>query len=73
MKTIELNRHNYIVNDNEFNEYKIEQYCNLKLVTDLSKLELLIGLINDLGDMFDDYTFIVDKFEYGGFIPIYQQ
>ena len=71
MKTIELNRHNYLVNDNEFNEYTIEKYCNLKLVKDLSKLELLVGLINDIGDMFtNDYTFVNDSYEYGGFVPI---
>jgi hypothetical protein len=38
MKIIELNRHNYIVNDDEFNSYKIELYCNLKLVKDLDNL-----------------------------------
>ncbi len=70
MKTIELNRKNYTVNDDEFIEYKIDQYCNLKLVKDLSKLELLVGLINDIGDLFDDYNFIVEKFEYGGYVPI---
>ncbi len=71
MKTVEINRHNYIVNDDEFNSYKIEDYCNLKLVRDLSKLELLVGLINDIGDMFDAYTFInYSDYNYGGFIPI---
>ena len=49
MKTIELNRHNYIVQDDEFNDYNIEKYCNLKLVKDLPKLELQVGLINDIG------------------------
>ncbi len=74
MKTIELNRHKYSVNDDEFNEYKIEKYCNLKLVNDLSKLELLVSLINDIGEMLNlnniNYNFIVDKYEYGGFVPI---
>ncbi len=70
MKTIEINRHNYIVNDDEFTEYNIEKYCNLKLIKDLPKLELLVGLINDIGELFDNYNFIIDKFEYGGFVPI---
>lgn len=70
MKTIELNRHNYIVYDDEFIDYNIEKYCNLKLVKDLPKLELLVGLINDIGELFDDFNFITDKFEFGGFVPI---
>ena len=70
MKEIKINDILYIVENDEFKDFRIEKYCNLKLFNDITEQERLTGLINDIAlDLNISYTLFSNQ-THGGFIPI---
>ena len=75
MKTIELNGRPYRVEDHEFPEQHIEEFCNLKIFPELGVAERLAGLLCDIAaEVFSGDeaapTLEVHGWRRGGFIPL---
>jgi predicted O-methyltransferase YrrM len=70
MKNISIDRVIFQVEENEFEKYEIEKFCNLKLYKDIGEQERLIGLLNDLSTDLGIKNLICIDTTHGGFIPI---
>ena len=70
---IEINKKQYDVAEHEFSSYKHVDFTNLKSLNDLTKCEIIVGLLSDLGEM-DTFDLIYynanDCNKYGNFIGL---
>lgn len=69
---IEINKKKYIVNTDEFNYVKSNEFYNLKILKNLSEYERLSNFLNELMYSLDNKNnnlFIVNS-NHGGYIPI---
>lgn len=65
-----LNKINYNNNENEFIPYFNAMHYNLKLYNDLPKCEIIVGLLSDIADMYNDICLTYHGFKFGGYIPL---
>jgi hypothetical protein len=71
IKSVIINKHDFLVEENEFNYYKNQEFSNLLLVESLDHQERLISLIKELTMIFDyKIDLSVINCTHGGFIPI---
>ena len=70
MKTININKKNYLVKDSEFFEYKHNEFNYLTILPEVGILERHIGILNDIAhDIFQNKTnLIVFGNDYGNFV-----
>jgi hypothetical protein len=71
MKNINLDKNNYIVNENEFNIINHKEFHNLILYEDYNLINRISGFINELSTIFEN-KIILNMFNvsHGGYIPI---
>ena len=70
MKTVEIEKCAYVVNDDEFNRWSIDKFSNVNVLLNLSLYERIVSLINDISkDLGMDNCVIVNP-THGGFVPI---
>ncbi len=68
VKRIKLNNKEYLVLQNEFNEYKHPEFTTLKLYPELSLFEREVGFLRDLTNVFDTKVRLLDLgTTHGGF------
>ena len=70
MKTVEIDKKPYVVNDDEFNKLDIDKFCNVKVLLKLSLYERVISLIEDISKQLDLRNFVIINPTHGGFVPI---
>jgi predicted O-methyltransferase YrrM len=67
MKTVEIENQKYTVNDNEFNKFIIDKYCNLNILLKLGEFERVVSLLCEFSNI---KNCVVFNPTHGGFIPI---
>jgi hypothetical protein len=66
---VDINKKKYHVNENEFKNINIQEYCNLKILDNVGAFERLISLFIELKNCkINNIIFFNTK--YGGFLPI---
>ena len=71
IKSVILNKEEFLVSDNEFNYYKDEEFSNLILVESLDFHERLESLLKELTLLFDHkIDLVIYNTTHGGYIPI---
>lgn len=71
IKSVILNKEEFLVSDNEFNYYKDEEFSNLILVESLDFHERLQSLLKELTLLFDHkIDLVIYNTTHGGYIPI---
>ena len=66
---VKINKNTYHVNDNEFNKIVIQEYCNLKILNDVSFFERLTSLFFELKNC-NITNLLCFNTTHGGFLPI---
>ena len=51
MKTVEIEKQKYTVNDNEFNKLVIDKYCNLNILLKLGEFERIVSLLCEFSNI----------------------
>ena len=65
---IEINKQEFVVNDNEFTIFESNEFCNLKILTNLSEYERLSYFLNNLSN--SSNNLYITNVTHGGYIPI---
>ena len=65
-----INKKEYVVNSNEFQQLFIQEYCNLNILKELGLYERIIGLLTELNNCYNFSNLICIDSTHGGFIPI---
>jgi len=66
---IKINKNDYHVNNNEFNKIEIQEFCNLKILNDVSFFERLASLFFELKNC-NITNLLCFNTTHGGFLPI---
>jgi predicted O-methyltransferase YrrM len=70
MKTVEIDKKPYVVNEDEFSKLDIDKFCNVKILLKLSLYERVISLIQDISKQLDLKNCVIINPTHGGFVPI---
>ena len=70
MKTVEIEKQKYVVNDDEFNKWEIDKFCNVNVLLKLSLYERVISLMGDISKQLGLNDCVIVNPTHGGFIPI---
>ena len=70
MKTVEIEKLKYNVNDDEFNRWSIDKFCNVNVLLNLGLYERVVSLINDISKDLGINNCIIINPTHGGFVPI---
>ena len=70
-KVLQIDKKDYIVPLDEYNDLPHEEYNNLKIINNLGSHERLVGLINEISNIFDNNkTVMFVGLTHGGYMPI---
>ena len=72
-KIVTLNKKDYVVSLDEYNEIPHKEYNNLKIIGNLGSHERIVSLINEISDIYEysyDRYSICMGLSHGGYIPI---
>lgn len=72
-KVVTLNKNDYVVSFNEYNQIPHLQYNNLKIIENFGNHERIVSLINEISNIFkqnEDRFCICFGLSHGGYIPI---
>ena len=67
---VNIEKQEYQIKDDEFTKLFIDKYCNLDMYNDLSELERIVGLINEISTEVKITNALYVNPTHGGFIPI---
>jgi len=70
MKTVEIEKQKYVVNDDEFNKWEIDKFCNVNVLLKLSLYERVISLMGDISKQLGINDCVIVNPTHGGFVPI---
>ena len=70
MKTVEIEKQKYVVNDDEFNKWEIDKFCNVNVLLKLSLYERVISLMGDISKQLGLNDCVIVNPTHGGFVPI---
>jgi hypothetical protein len=70
MKTVEIEKKTYVVNDDEFNKWEIDKFCNVNILLKLSFYERVVSLVEDISKQLDIHNCVIVNPTHGGFVPI---
>jgi predicted O-methyltransferase YrrM/tetratricopeptide (TPR) repeat protein len=70
MKTVEIEKKTYVVNNDEFNRLDIDKFSNVNILFKLSFYERVVSLIDDISKQLDIKSCLVVNPTHGGFVPI---
>jgi glycosyltransferase involved in cell wall biosynthesis/predicted O-methyltransferase YrrM/tetratricopeptide (TPR) repeat protein len=70
MKTVEIEKKPYVVNDDEFNKWEIDKFCNVNVLLKLSLYERVISLMGDISKQLGINDCVIVNPTHGGFVPI---
>jgi len=70
-KVLQIDKKDYIVSLDEYNDLPHEEYNNLKIIDNLGNHERLVGLINEISNIFDNNKSVLFiGLTHGGYMPI---
>lgn len=70
MKSVFINKENFIVKENEYNVVPHQEFNNLQIIDSLAEHERIISLLSELSFLFEKSNLLVFNCSHGGYIPI---
>ena len=70
MKTVEIEKRMYVVDDEEFKTFVIQKYCNLNILEKIGFYERIVALLCDISQLMKVNNCLVANPTHGGYVPI---
>ena len=70
MKSVEIEKRVYVVNDDEFNRLVIDKFCNVNILLNLGLYERIVSLVDNISKHLGIDNCVIINPTHGGFVPI---